>query len=379
MNQDQSIFSVTHAENGSRARTGTLSLPHGTVATPVFMPVGTNATVKAITRDDLEEIGFEIILSNTYHLYLRPGTAVIGKAGGLHEWSRWRRNILTDSGGFQVFSLSPFRKITDAGVKFRSHIDGSYHMLTPEKIVEIQTILRSDIQMQLDVCTSWGTEFKEADKALRITVDWLKRAKTAWRNGPDEYQGKLFGIVQGNFYKDLRAKSVEALLEIDTPGIAIGGLSVGEPFEVFAEFLSHTAALLPAEKPRYVMGIGTPEYILEAIENGIDMFDCVFPTRIARNGMVFTRRGNLTLKKEMNTFDMGPIDPDCSCKVCKEYSRSYMRHLYKSSEILASMLATYHNLYFLHHLVLQAREAIQQNRFAQFKTEFLSDYSEGLS
>ncbi|MFA6508408.1 MAG: tRNA guanosine(34) transglycosylase Tgt, partial [Treponemataceae bacterium] len=339
----------------------------------------TNATVKAITRDDLEEIGFEIILSNTYHLYLRPGTDVIGKAGGLHEWSRWRRNILTDSGGFQVFSLSPFRKITDVGVKFRSHIDGSYHMLTPEKIVEIQTILRSDIQMQLDVCTSWGTEFKEAEKALRITEDWLKRAKNAHANGPDDYKGQLFGIVQGNFFKELRTRSVQALIDIDTPGIAIGGLSVGEPFEVFAEFLEHTSALLPENKPRYVMGIGTPKYILEAIENGIDMFDCVFPTRIARNGMVFTHRGNLTLKKEMNTFDMGPIDIECSCKVCKEYSRSYLRHLYKSSEILVSMLATYHNLYFLHHLVLEAREAILQNRFKQFKKAFLEKYGEGLT
>ncbi len=373
------IFSVTHSDSNSRARTGILSLPHGTVTTPVFMPVGTNATVKAITRDDLEEIGFEIILSNTYHLYLRPGTEVIAKAGGLHQWSRWRRNIITDSGGFQVFSLSPFRKISDAGVKFRSHIDGSYHLLTPEKIVEIQTILRSDIQMQLDVCTSWGTEFKESEKALRITADWLHRAKNAWLNGPADYHGALFGIVQGNFYKDLRARSVELLLKEDTPGIAIGGLSVGEPFEVFSELLDYTAALLPERKPRYVMGIGTPEYILQAIECGIDMFDCVFPTRIARNGMVFTARGNLTIKKEMNTFDMGPLDPECGCKVCREYSRSYLRHLYKSSEILASMLSTYHNLYFLNRLVLDAREAIRDNRFVEFKKEFLAKYSEGVS
>ncbi len=375
--RSEKIFEKIHDDRGTRARTGIVSLPHGTVKTPVFMPVGTSATVKAMSKDDLEEIGFEIILSNTYHLYLRPGTQVIGKAGGLHEWSNWRRNILTDSGGFQVFSLSPFRKISDAGVKFRSHIDGSYHMLTPEKIVEVQTILRSDVQMQLDVCTSWGTEYREADKALKITVDWLERAKKAWMEGPENYRGKLFGIVQGNFYKDLRERSVDELVRIDTPGIAIGGLSVGEPFEVFSEFLDHTSALLPAEKPRYVMGIGTPEYILRAIECGIDMFDCVFPTRIARNGMVFTHRGNLSLKREANTYDLGPLDPECSCKVCREYSRSYIRHLYKSSEILSAMLATYHNLYFLHRLVLDAREAIEQDRFAEFKSAFLGKYQEG--
>ena len=375
--KQEAIFTLTHADSATRARTGVVELPHGKVSTPVFMPVGTNGTVKAITKDDLMEIGFEIILSNTYHLYLRPGTEVIGKAGGLHEWTRWERNILTDSGGFQVFSLAPFRKISEPGVKFRSHIDGAYHMLTPEKIVEIQTILRSDIQMQLDVCTSWGTEFKESEKALRITTDWLRRAKQAWENGPEGYDGKLFGIVQGNFYKDLRTRSVESLILADTPGIAIGGLSVGEPFEVFAEFLEHTAALLPAGKPRYVMGIGTPEYILQAIESGIDMFDCVFPTRIARNGMVFTSRGNLTLKKERNTLDMGPLDEACGCKVCREYSRSYMRHLYKSSEILAAMLATYHNLHFLHDLVKRARAAIEADGFSAFKKDFLEKYQEG--
>ncbi len=372
------IFSVDHQEPASRSRLGTLTLPHGTVDTPVFMPVGTNGTVKAITKDDLEEIGFQIILSNTYHLFLRPGTEVLGKAGGLHSWCGWNRNILTDSGGFQVFSLAPFRKITDEGVKFRSHVDGAYHFLTPERIVEIQTIIGSDIQMQLDVCTSWGTEYREAEKALRITVDWLNRAKRAWLSGPESYRGKLFGIVQGNFYKDLRERSVEALVAADTPGIAIGGLSVGEPFEQFSEFLAHTAALLPADKPRYVMGIGTPEYILEAVENGIDMFDCVLPTRIARNGMLFTRRGNLVIKKERNELDFGPIDPECDCKVCREYSRSYLRHLYKTSEILGSMLSTYHNLYFLHRMMKEIRESIRENRFAEYKRNFLSRYGEGI-
>ncbi len=372
-----SIFKSIHNDATCRARTGIMTLPHGKVATPVFMPVGTNGTVKAITRDDLESIGFQIILSNTYHLYLRPGTEVIGKAGGLHEWMRWRRNILTDSGGFQVFSLAPFRKISDEGVKFRSHIDGSLHTLTPEKVVEIQTILGSDVQMQLDVCTSWGTEYREAEKALRITTAWLERAKRIWSAGPDHYEGKLFAIVQGNFYDDLRERSVESVVAADTPGIAIGGLSVGEPFEVFAFQLAHTARLLPEDKPRYVMGIGTPEFILEAIANGIDMFDCVFPTRTARNGLAFTRRGPLAIKKERNEFDFGPLDPECACAVCKEYSRSYLRHLYKTGEILSAMLVTHHNLHFLHRLVLDARAAIESDTFLAFKQAFLARYQEG--
>lgn len=372
----ESIFSVVHQDASSKARTGVLQLPHGLVETPVFMPVGTNGTVKAITVDDLKEIGFQIILSNTYHLYLRPGTEVIGSAGGLHRFMNWDKNILTDSGGFQVFSLAPFRKITEVGAKFRSHIDGSYHMLSPERVVEIQSVLGSDIQMQLDVCTSWGTEYKEAEKALKITDNWLKRAKAAWETiiQDHSYQGKLFAIVQGNFYKDLRKRSVESVIAADTPGIAIGGLSVGEPFEVFSEYLAYTAALLPQEKPRYVMGIGTPEFILEAIEQGIDMFDCVFPTRTARNGLLFTRHGPITIKKEKFEFDLNPIDAECTCKVCQNYSRSYMRHLYRTGEILSSILASYHNLYFLHDLVCRARLAINENRYSSFKKEFLDSY-----
>ena len=372
----ESIFSVVHKDTTSKARTGVIQLPHGPVETPVFMPVGTNGTVKAITVDDLHEIGFQIILSNTYHLYLRPGTEVIGEAGGLHRFMNWNKNILTDSGGFQVFSLAPFRKITEAGAKFRSHIDGSYHLLSPERVVEIQSILGSDIQMQLDVCTSWGTEYKDAEKALKITDNWLKRAKAAWEAVTEDgtYQGKLFAIVQGNFYKDLRERSVESVIAADMPGIAIGGLSVGEPFDVFSEYLAYTTALLPEHKPRYVMGIGTPEFILEAIEQGIDMFDCVFPTRTARNGLLFTHEGPITIKKEKYEFDFNPIDSACTCKVCRNYSRSYMRHLYRTGEILSSILASYHNLYFLHDLVRSARQAITENRYASFKNEFLASY-----
>ncbi|MDR1411628.1 MAG: tRNA guanosine(34) transglycosylase Tgt [Spirochaetaceae bacterium] len=380
------FFAVAHTDSACPARAGIMDLPHGRVTTPVFMPVGTNATVKAQTVDDLERIGFRIILSNTYHLYLRPGTEVIGAAGGLHNFMRWDRNILTDSGGFQVFSLAPMRKIQDEGVRFRSHIDGSYHSLTPENVVEIQKVLGSDIQMQLDVCTPWGISYKEAEEALRLTTLWLKRAKSAWEkardsvsdtNGADAYRGKLFAIVQGNFFRDLRARSAESAAGADTPGIAIGGLSVGEEEPVFLDYLSYTASLLPPEKPRYVMGIGTPQYILGAIERGIDMFDCVFPTRTARNGHVFSRRGPYNLKKAENRLKFEPIDKECGCGVCRKYSLAYLRHLFKTQEILCSMLATYHNLYFLHDLVEEARRAIMEDRFLPFKKSFLETYSEG--
>ncbi|GHU80597.1 queuine tRNA-ribosyltransferase [Spirochaetia bacterium] len=369
------FFTVTHADPSCNARTGFMTLSHGRVSTPVFMPVGTNGTVKALTKEDLEEIGFEIILSNTYHLYLRPGAEVIAAAGGLHGFTRWQRNFLTDSGGFQVFSLAPFRKINPGGVEFRSHIDGSYHTLTPEKVVEIQTILQSDIQMQLDICTGWGITREAALEAMETTAQWLTRAKTAWDEAADQgYGGKLFSIVQGNFFKELRERSAELVINANTPGIAIGGLSVGEPHEVFLEYLSYTASLLPRDKPRYVMGIGTPSYILDAIEQGIDMFDCVFPTRTGRNGHVFTRDGAFSFKKAENRLDFRPIDQECNCKVCREYSRSYLRHLFKTQEILCSMLASYHNLYFLQDLVKEARKAIEGNQFMAFKDRFLRRY-----
>jgi len=371
-------FSITSRDKTCAARNGILHLPRGDVSTPVFMPVGTNATVKALTPDDLKQIGFNLILSNTYHLYLRPGEEVIKKAGGLHRFMNWDRNILTDSGGFQVFSLSALRKITQDGVKFQSHIDGSRHFLSPEKAVEIQVLLGSDIQMQLDYCSSWGASRKEAQKALDITSNWLDRAKTVWQEALcDDYKGCLFSIVQGNFFPDLRKESAEICIQSGTPGIAIGGLSVGEPAEVYYETLEATASLLPDEKPRYVMGIGTPQYVLNAIEHGIDMFDCVLLTREGRNGRVYTRNGPLTLKKAENTLDFSPIDKECGCKVCKDYSRAYLRHLFKTKEILCSMLASYHNLYFIHELVTNCRNAIAENRFLEYKKEFLSRYTEG--
>lgn len=372
------IFNILHKNKNSKARTGVLSLPHGTVQTPVFMPVGTNATVKAITKDDLEEIGFEIILANTYHLYLRPGPDLIKEAGGLHGFSKWNRNFLTDSGGFQVFSLSKLRKISEQGARFQSNIDGSYHMFTPENVVETQAKFNSDIQMQLDVCSGWGVDRKEAVEALRITSDWLLRAKKAWEEEQGKgYKGILFPIVQGNFFEDLRKQSAEFVASLDFPGIAIGGLSVGEPKEEYSKFLSYTVSCLPEDKPKYVMGIGTPDYILDAIANGIDMFDCVLPTRNARNGSYFTHDGMLSIKQERFIHDFGPIDKECNCKVCKNYSRSYLRHIFKSQEILSSMLASYHNLYFLHNLVKEAREAINNDRFEKYREVFLKRFNAG--
>ncbi|MDR2150345.1 MAG: tRNA guanosine(34) transglycosylase Tgt [Spirochaetaceae bacterium] len=372
------IFSIHHTDSQSKARTGTLNLAHGSVATPVFMPVGTAGTVKALTQEDLQKIGFEIILSNTYHLYLRPGMPVIAGAGGLHAFMNWNKNILTDSGGFQIFSLAPFRKIYPEGVQFRSHLDGSSHTLTPEQIIAIQTVLGSDILMQLDVCTPWGTAYTEAKTALNTTAGWLSRSREAWEKAADAgYRGALFSIVQGNFYRDLREQSAALTLAEETPGIAIGGLSVGEPHEVFLEYLAYTAALLPQEKPRYVMGIGTPQYLLAAVEQGIDMFDCVLPTRTGRTGRVFTHAGKFSIKKETNAQDFMPLDPDCACPVCRSYSRAYLRHLFKSQEILCSMLASYHNLFFLQNLMQNARLAIAENRFASYKKDFLTRYASG--
>ena len=372
------LFQVTAQDPEGKARCGVLHLPHGPVETPVFMPVGTHGTVKAMIHEELEEIGFSLILGNTYHLYLRPGMEVLKHFKGLHGFTRWRGNILTDSGGFQVFSLTPFRKITKDGVKFRSHIDGSSHFLTPELVVEVQRVFGSDVLMPLDVCTPFGITYREALKAVDLTTEWAIRSKKTWEATRDQSRGILFGIVQGNFFPDLREKSAEGILELDLPGIAIGGLSVGEPFETFLELLSHTVRLLPFSKPRYLMGIGTPEFILEAVDEGIDMFDCVFPTRIARNGTAFTRYGRIALKREAFTFSEEPLEPSCTCKVCKRYSRGYIRHLFKAGEIAGPVLLTYHNLYFLNQLVHQIRSAIRSGTFQSFKKEFLSQWDSPL-
>ncbi len=372
------IFDIKHKSTDGKARTGTLHLPHGDVRTPVFMPVGTNATVKAMPKDFLEEIDFDIILANTYHLFLRPDPDLIKEAGGLHGFSQWKKNFLTDSGGFQVFSLSKLRKITDEGVKFQSNIDGSYHLFTPENVVQTQTKFNSDIQMQLDVCTGYDEPRKNAEKALRITSDWLVRAKKEWEAQREQgYEGMLFPIVQGHFSEDLRKQSAEFVASLDMPGIAIGGLSVGEPHDEFVHFMNYTCENLPEDKPKYVMGIGTPEYILDAVQSGVDMFDCVLPTRNARNGAYFTRRGQLSIKQERWTHDFTPVDSECNCKVCRTYSKAYLRHLFKEQEILSSILASYHNLYFLNEMMKEIRNAIDENRFEEYRKEFLEKYHSG--
>ena len=358
----------------SGARVGKLTTPHGEIITPVFMPVGTNATVKALTPRDLEEAKASIILANTYHLYLRPGTEVLEAYGGLHNFSHWNGNILTDSGGFQVFSLSGLRKIKDNGVTFQSHIDGSKHIFTPEKVVDIQKTIGSDIAMVLDVCTPPGIEHRAAKDAWKITKSWAERSIEERNRLGESFRGNLFGIVQGNFYEDLRKESAETLSEMDFPGIAIGGLSVGEEREQFKETLGYTAQYITEEKPRYVMGIGSPDYILYCVENGIDLFDCVLATRIARNGAVYTDDGLLTLKKAIHRFNQGPIVEGCTCTACRNYSVGYMHHLIKCNEMLGGMLATEHNLHYLYDFVCRIRKAIEEDRFLEFKKEYLKRF-----
>jgi queuine tRNA-ribosyltransferase len=367
------IYRKTHQDAHSNARCGIVSLPHGEVITPAFMPVGTNGTVKAMHHERIESIGYRLILGNTYHLYLRPGLEVLQHYGGLHAFSNWNHNILTDSGGFQIFSLAQLRKIKEDGVTFQSHIDGSKHHLTPEKVVDIQRIIGSDILMCLDVCTPPEISFADAKKAWEITRQWAHRSIEHWKQ-LEGFSGKLFGIVQGNFYKELRKESALALSEMDFPGIAIGGLSVGETAQQFSDYLAYTTEFLPLDRPRYVMGIGTPDYILDAVENGIDLFDCVLATRSARNGSVFTDDGMIQLKRATHAFDTGPISPGCTCTACTQYSRGYLRHLFKAQEMLGGMLATEHNLVYLHRLMEQVRLAIQEDRFTEFKRSYLARY-----
>jgi len=342
------------------------------------MPVGTAATVKAMHHDAIEEIGYRLLLANTYHLYLRPGLEVISASGGLHGFSTWPHNILTDSGGFQVFSLSKLRKISEKGVDFRSHLDGSRHLFTPESVVDAQVVFQSDVQMVLDVCTAPGISLNEAREAMNLTTRWARRAKARFLEHRDAgYFGSLFPIVQGNFFPALRMQHAEEIAALELPGIAIGGLSVGETRTEFQDFLSLTASALPDDVPRYLMGIGTPDYILEAIEAGIDMFDCVFPTRIARNGTALTADGRVVLRNELHEVEQLPIEPGCGCRACRRYTRAYLRHLVKSDEILASMLISEHNLFYLHRLVSDARQAIEEGRFSAFKQSVLGRIEAG--
>ena len=368
------IFTEILRDKETKARLGYIDLPHGRVETPAFMPVGTNGTVKGIYHDKVEEIGYKLILGNTYHLYLRPGLDVLEKFGGLHKFSNWNHNILTDSGGFQVFSLSGLRKVKESGVTFQSHIDGSKHVFTPEKVVDIQSVIGSDIAMVLDVCTPPCIEYRNAKEAWRVTKAWAERSIQERNRLGEKFRGNLFGIVQGNFYKDLRKESAETLSEMDFPGIAIGGLSVGETKDQFLEYLEYTASYITDEKPRYVMGIGSPDYILACVENGIDLFDCVLATRMARNGGIFTDDGVITMKKAVHKFDERPLQEGCTCTCCQKYSRAYLHHLIKCNEMLGGMLATEHNLTYLYNLMERIRLAIREGRFAEFKREYLARF-----
>jgi queuine tRNA-ribosyltransferase len=364
-------FKLIKTDKNSKARRGKLITPHGDIETPVFMPVGTAATVKAMLPEQIAEMGAGIILSNTYHLYLRPGHETIRAAGGLHKFMNWDKAILTDSGGFQVFSLGAMRKISEEGVEFRSHIDGSKHMLSPEKVMEIQTALGSDIMMAFDECAPYPADHAYVKNSLERTTRWLKRCKDAHANIE---QQSLFGIMQGGMYRDLRNQSAKEIIELDLPGYAIGGLSVGEPKELMYEVLDYAVDLLPSEKPRYLMGVGSPDYIFEGVERGIDMFDCVLPTRIARNGTALTSRGRVVIKNAIHEKDFSPLDPDCDCYTCKNYSRAYLRHLFKSNEILSSMLLTQHNLYFLINVMKSIRESIETDSFLSYKKTFFNKY-----
>lgn len=353
------------------ARLGRLHTPHGVIETPIFMPVGTQATVKAMTPEELKDIGSQIILSNTYHLYMRPGHDLIERAGGLHKFMNWDKPILTDSGGFQVFSLGPLRKIKEEGVEFRSHLDGSKHFLSPEKATEIQNALGSDIIMAFDECAPYPADRQYVKNSLERTTRWLERCKAAHKY--PERQA-LFGIVQGGMYKDLREQSAREITAIDLPGYAIGGLSVGEPKEMMYEVLDYTIPLLPEDKPRYLMGVGSPDDLLEGVLRGIDMFDCVLPTRIARNGTAMTSQGKVVVRNASYAEDFTSLDPECDCYTCRNYTKAYLRHLIKCNEILGARLLTIHNLHFLLKLMENVREAIREDRLLDYKKDFFEKY-----
>lgn len=365
-------YELLKKDKKTGARRGRIYTPHGIIETPVFMPVGTQATVKAMTPDELKEmVDARIILSNTYHLFLRPGDELIKEAGGLHKFMNWDRPILTDSGGFQVFSLADLRNITEEGVKFKSHLDGSEKFLSPEISMKIQNNLGSDIMMAFDECAPYPSDYDYTKKSMEMTTRWAKRCIEAHKN--KEKQG-LFGIVQGGMYKDLREQSAKALVGLDFPGYAVGGLSVGEPAELMYEILSATTPFLPENKPRYLMGVGTPDYLIEAVLRGIDMCDCVLPTRIARNGTAMTSEGKVVVRNATYERDWTPLDHNCDCYTCKNYTRAYIRHLVKCGEILGARLITIHNLRFLVKLMEDVRKAIEEDRLLEFREEFYKNY-----
>lgn len=364
-------YELIKKDKFSKARLGKIYTNRGIIETPIFMPVGTRATVKAMNVDELKEIGSQIILGNTYHLYLRPGQEIIRAAGGLHKFMNWDRPILTDSGGFQVFSLGAIRKITEEGVMFRSHIDGSKHFISPEKSMEIQNDLGSDIMMAFDECAPYPASYDYVKNSMERTIRWLKRCKEYHKNTENQ---ALFGIIQGGMYKDLRKISAIETCSMDLPGYAVGGLSVGEPKDVMVEYLNYTTEFMPEDKPRYLMGVGTPDYLFEAVEAGIDMADCVLPTRLGRNGTAITTYGKVVIKNAKYAKDFTPLDETCDCYACKNHTKAYIRHLMNVNEILGARLLSIHNLRFLLKTMENIRQAIREDRFLEYKKEFYKNY-----
>ncbi len=372
------IFTLTHQCQTTKARRGTLQTAHGLIETPFFMPVGTNATVKGMCARDITEIGAQVILSNTYHLYLRPGLDIMNACGGLHGFMNWKGPILTDSGGYQVFSLAKLRKITNDGVTFQSHIDGSTHVFTPEKVMDIENVLGSDMIMPLDVCAPYPCGRSEAQRSVALTTDWAKRSQAHFRNHTQDVDQILFSIVQGSVYRDLRELSARELASLDMDAYAIGGVSVGEPVKEMFEAVEWAEPFLPMDKPRYLMGIGMPDQIVHGVSQGIDMFDTCIPTRYGRHGTGFTREGRVIITNSVHAGDQGPIDKECGCFVCQQYSPSYIRHLINTGEILGLRLLSYHNVYFYIHLMQEIRQAIDHACFGEFKKEFLMKYGSEL-
>lgn len=367
-------YELKHICRQTGARAGVVHTPHGSFETPAFMPVGTQATVKGLSPEEVKQTGAGILLSNTYHLWMRPGHELIRRAGGLHRFMNWDGAILTDSGGFQVFSFSDSRRITDEGVRFKSHIDGSRHLLTPELSMDIQHCLGSDIMMAFDECAPYPADPTYVRESLSRTTRWLERCVTRHANAPEHQKQALFGIIQGGMYADLRRQSAGEILQFDLPGYAIGGLSVGEPGELMYEMLEAVTPLMPAGKPRYLMGVGSPDYLIEGAIRGIDMFDCVLPTRLGRNGAAITARGRIIIRDKQYAEDFTPLDPDCDCYVCRNYTRGYIRHLIKANEIFGLRLTSYHNVYFLMHLMEQIRAAIYENRLGDFRDAFFEQF-----
>ncbi|MFH1846915.1 MAG: tRNA guanosine(34) transglycosylase Tgt [Candidatus Omnitrophota bacterium] len=367
-------FSIKHKDKNSRARLGSLKTLHGNITTPVFMPVATRGTVKALSNQDLVDAGVEMLISNAYHLYLRPGRDIVEKAGGLHDFMGWKSAITTDSGGFQVFSLADLRKIREEGVEFRSHIDGSSHFFTPESVVDLQMTLGSDIMMPLDECVHYPAERSYVENSVDLTLRWCQRSKKRFIE--KQAQTALFGIVQGGTYPDLRKKCVDELIALDMDGYALGGIGVGEPTDLINEITDYTSGLLPDEKVKYLMGVGTPPDVLEAVSCGIDMFDCVVPTRNGRNGQAFTFFGEIQVRNAPFKEDFTPIEEGCGCFACRNYSRGYIRHLFNTNEILGLRLVSLHNIYFYVKLIQLSREAILKNSFDDFKKSFIRGFTQ---